>query len=88
MGNLVCASRVGEIPRLGFPKSYLFEPGDQKSCAAALSIVIDEAAKPFAGLFLRQAVASRFALGEVADSYVGLYRELTKKSATSAVRLF
>ena len=77
MEKLVCASRVGDVPNMGFPERYLFEPGNEKSCAAALSIVIDEAGRADAGFALRERVARRFALADVAARYIELYHELT-----------
>ncbi len=78
MGLTICASRVGDIPRLGLPEEALFEPDDAADCARALDAAAALAHRPGESLRQRSLVASQFSIGTVARRYAELYRSLVK----------
>jgi glycosyltransferase involved in cell wall biosynthesis len=75
-GLTICASRVGDIPRLGLREEALFQPGDFTDCARALSAAAALALKPDEALLQRSIVNPRFSSATMASRYARLYRSL------------
>jgi glycosyltransferase involved in cell wall biosynthesis len=76
MGVVVCASRVGDVPSIGFAEELLFEPRDAAECARALSAAVELARMPGTAKRLRELVAERFSIDRIARLYADLYRDL------------
>jgi glycosyltransferase involved in cell wall biosynthesis len=74
-GRVICASRVGDIARMGLSSSFLFDAGDAASCAAALTDAMDAARIPVCS---SRRLPDRYTIGSVACQYVDLYRSLTQ----------
>ena len=74
MGCLIVASRVGEIPQIGLDPDLLFEPGDRQGCQRALAEAVERL--PVAAAELRDTIARRYDLKQVAARYSALYREI------------
>lgn len=74
-GLVVCASRVGDITRLGLPEEALFEPDDAAGFARALDAAADLARRPAAAERQRSLIEPRFGIGTIASRYADLYRE-------------
>jgi glycosyltransferase involved in cell wall biosynthesis len=73
MGKPVVASRVGDVPAIGFPEAHLFDAGDTEGCARALHHALDA---PASHAESQRAIAERFDIYAVRRRYAGLYREL------------
>lgn len=73
-GLVVCASRVGDIPRLGLPEETLFEPDDAFGCARALEAAAALVRRPEVALRQRALIEARFGIDNVARRYAELYR--------------
>lgn len=81
-GAVIIASRVGENDRLGLDQSCLFGAGDAAGCAEALSDAIAEIDRPTGMRERNRAIAERFSMMVVADSYRDLYRSLVGEDDT------
>ena len=77
-GLTICASRVGDIPRLGLREEVLFQPGDSADCARALGAAAALARKPGEALLQRSIVNPRFSSATMASRYASLYRSLAE----------
>ena len=77
-GLTICASRVGDIPRLGLREEALFRPGDFVDCARALGAAAVLARKPGEALLQRSIVNPRFSSATMASRYASLYRSLAE----------
>jgi glycosyltransferase involved in cell wall biosynthesis len=74
-GVVVCASRVGDVPRLGLPDDVLFEPGDADGLSRALEAAAVRARRP--GETERQrALAEGFGIAASARIHAELYRTM------------
>lgn len=77
-GLVICASRVGDIPRLGLPEETLFEPGDALGCAYALEAAATLIRRPDTALRQRALVDPRFSIQTIARRYAELYRDVVE----------
>ncbi len=75
-GLPVCASRVGDIPRLGLPEAALFDAGDAAGCARALLAAAGLARDPVEAARQRARIAARFGIEAAAARQAALYRDL------------
>ena len=80
-GAVICASRVGELGSIGLDQRFLFEPGDEAGCAAALSAAITERTAPTGVGARNRAIAERHGLGATVHNYEALYAELVGTGA-------
>jgi glycosyltransferase involved in cell wall biosynthesis len=79
-GLTICASRVGDIPRLGLREEALFRPGDFADCARALGAAASLARKPEEALRQRSIVDPRFSSATMARRYSDIYRSLAEEA--------
>ncbi len=82
-GLTVCASRVGDVPRIGLPEETLFAPCDAADCARALGAAISRCAQPNERDAQRALVLDRFDVTTAAARYAALYRAVTAAPGTS-----
>lgn len=80
-GLTICASRVGDIGRLGLPEAALFERGNAADCARALDAAVALARRPGEAQRQRSLIESRFRNETFADRYTDLYRSIGKPLA-------
>lgn len=74
MGKAVVASRVGEIPHLGFNNACLFEPGDSVGLAHALAFALNT--DPDVMARDNQALAQRYSIAQSFERYRQVYQDL------------
>lgn len=84
MGVMVCASRVGDVPRIGLPAEVLFDPDDAEGCARALSAAAALAAEPGRAARQRALVQDRFDVERIARRLADLYHDVVERPAARA----